>query len=342
MKKDGEHKDPDESPNKPEVKKDKFRLSKPNLILPVLYVSLLFVFYFIGPEKTLDQMAQLTARMIGTLVITTLFTWLIWRLTGRKRIVASLTLNIIMLFLILGFIANVGDGVNSTKVLSNIEKSKETFKKELSNTDDPVKIESERQKYIDSVVSGFESLSANSTGDKKKYYEIMGSHTRESLMVAQNWKDSLMALQSPAIFDYSLLSSDEEFARRRSIINQYIENTIAYKQWHDNMIDTLKSKLSVLGEEKRFVEETVKGATEQYNAQKEIFAQFIEANLEYGKNMICVLDLLQNNKDLWYYENGELLINSDSVLNQFNDIIKAITDNTTKINELSYKLIEVL
>lgn len=106
------------------------------------------------------------------------------------------------------------------------------------------------------------------------------------------------------------------------------------------MVPNLKKRLSVLGEGNEQAKGAIKGATKKYLSQKPILEPLMQAHIEYGKNMIRILELLQKNKDEWAYEDDKLLIYSENVLNEYNKLIEALGNNEAIINTLSRKVLE--
>lgn len=49
-------------------------------------------------------------------------------------------------------------------------------------------------------------------------------------------------------------------------------------------------------------------------------------------------NLLQKNRDEWVYENGQLVVYSDELLDEFNKLAPAITNNEKTIGTLAVKL----
>lgn len=96
--------------------------------------------------------------------------------------------------------------------------------------------------------------------------------------------------------------------------------------------------MKVLGESNKFAAGALRGATKTHLAQKPIMEPLMAAYIDYGNNMIQILDLLQKNKGEWVYESDELSIYSDEVLNDFNEL----GENEAVINTLSESLIELM
>lgn len=327
--------------------KQKFTLSKSNKIyfgvVAVISLVLFLVFaskasYQVGGE----QIGELTGRLIGFLIFPSLFSWIVWRLSGRKENGGSLTFNIFLTLIVLGQVGQFGNKLQQSQQLQEIQEQKEEFKKKVSNTDDPGEWDAAYEEYVDSIQDGFSKLSAASTGQEKQFFRIMHDYVSEFQSTEQNWIESYDAVMSPRILDFSVLNDDEEFNYQINILIRYVEETKVYNEAMVNKMPILKKRLSVLGEKNEYAVGAIKGASNIHNLQMPIFEPLIQAHIEYGSNMIQVLELLQKNKNEWSYENDEMLIYSDDVLTKFNELFEVLGTNEESINELSTKLIETI
>ena len=320
--------------------KQKFRLSKSNGIYFGVVALLYFVLSVAFTDKIPYQIEFLTGKLVGLLIFSLLFAWIIWRLSGRKGKGGNLTFNIVLTLALLGQIGQIGNKLQQSPRLGELQEQKEEFKKEFFNTDDPAEIDTAYNEFADSVEDELSRLSEISTGSEKQLYRIMSDFFTQSQTITQNWSESYNTVLSPRILDFSLLSSDEEFDYQRNILRIYVEKTKLYDEFFASSVPNLRKRLSILGEESEHVQAVVKGTTEKYLSQKPIFEPLMQAHVEYGENMIQLLELLQKNKDEWAYESNELLIYSESVLNDYNELIEELGNNEAMINTLSRKLIE--
>ncbi len=97
-----------------------------------------------------------------------------------------------------------------------------------------------------------------------------------------------------------------------------------------------------MGEGNKLAKEAVEGIKKNYLSQKTVFEPFIQVQIEYGSNMLRVLELLQENKNDWTIENDELVIDNDKLLNRINVLIDSIGKNEETIKNLSEKMGEIL
>ncbi len=324
--------------------KPKFTLSKSNKIFVRIILGwfLLRFIIIIFSGHTPYEIGEFIGKLFAYFLFPLLFAWIAWRLSGRKEKSGSVTFNVVLLLVVLGQIGQFGKRLQESQSVREIQEQKEEFKQTLANVDDLEQVDAAYEKFADSVIEEFAQLSERSRGEEKEFYKIMSGFVSDSRAMFQRWSDSFDAVQAPRILDYSLLNSDEEFDFQKDVLEHYIEETKAYNRHTSNMISDLKKRLSVLGQRSEYAAGAVKGATEKYLLQKPIFDSLFTAHVEYGNNIIQLLELLQKNQDEWSYANDELLIDSDAVLNECNELFEKMSINEATINTLSEKLLEVI
>lgn len=274
------------------------------------YIGLVALIFMLLFAVFSDKSAYQTGRLVGYLLtfslLPTLFAWIAWRLMGRKEGPASVTFNIVLSLLLFGQLGNMLERAGAVDELN-----KQETKFEVSGTD------SVHQKEIS---------------------RVMGEWGSDTQAIAKDWLTTASSLQSAGVLDYSLLTSDAEFDRQRSILRDYIEKTAIYGDLMTNSAPNIKARLSVLGKETPEMKGVVDDFERSYLHQKPLFEPLMQSHIEYGNNQIQVLNYLQNNKDEWVYENNQLFLNSDKSFDEFNKLSRAIQNNEETIGVLAIKL----
>lgn len=322
--------------------KNDFALSESNKVYFGCVAAISFVLFLVTSDKTSYQIGEFVGRLIGFLFMPLIFAWIVWRLSGKREKSGSVTFNIMLTLILIGQIAQFGNKLQQSQQLEDLQKKKQEFKDEFSSTENAVESGDAYNKYTDSVKEGLNKLSETSTGSEKRVYRILSDFTSETQAIYQSWNQSLDAVLSQRILDYSLLVSDEEFEYQKKTLNHYVAQSESYRDYFATMIPRLEKRLKALGEGNKFAAGALKGATKKHFAQKPIMEPLMAAYIDYGNNMIQILDLLQKSKGEWVYESDELSIYSDEVLNDFNELIEKLGGNEAAINTLSESLIEVM
>jgi len=319
-----------------------FNLSKSNRIYFLVCLLVIIILsigsFIVIPEKTPNHLTIQIGKLIGSLIILfllpTLFAWIVWCLTGKNGKALSITFNIVLTLILLGHIEPL---LPETQEMEGIQKKEEESTSEVSKTDDPEKTNSANN-LTDSLNDILNKISESNTGKENQFVNIIKKYAGEMQSSGQQWRDSFNAVLSPRILDCSLLNSENEFKYQKNVIRLYIEESNGFNELTTNTVSNLKKRLSVLGEGNKLAINALKGASKQYLLQQPILEPLITAHIEYGSNILQILDLLQVNRDKWSFENDELKISNKDVRSRHNELLKAAIKNEATINTLSIKL----
>jgi len=318
-----------------------FKLSKFNkkYFAVVALISVLLFVVFSG--KAPSQIGEYIGRLIAYILFPTLFAWLVWRFAGRKEKAASVTFNIVLTLILLSQIGQFGKKQQQSQIGRELLEHKAEYKNAVTNSDDPEENAAAFDKFTDAVIADMNELSETGSGAEKEFFQFMSEYVSSSQLITQDWITASNMVQSPRILDYSLLTSSEEFDYQRGIIREYIEKSDIYLENFTSMIPNLKARLSVWGEGNSYVKDAI-ATTKKFLALKPAFEPLMQAHIEYGNNLIQILDFLQKNKDKWAYEDDELLLDSDEMVSEYNKLATAMDNNAKTINTLTQKGIDQL
>ena len=157
-------------------------------------------------------------------------------------------------------------------------------------------------------------------------------------MHQQRFMNAFFRVQSPRILSYYWLTRDEEFEYQKAALRLYLENVNSYREYFDQMIPSLEEELSVLGEGSKLARGAIQGATASHLELKPIMDPLLQAHIDYGNNLIQILDLLQNNKDNWEHRDGEVFFFSTEVNAKFEELIDSAVRYESLVNTLSEEL----
>lgn len=317
-----------------------FKLSLSNMIAFGIVAFVAIAFFVLFSEKTAHNAGYLSGALFGFILIPVLFAWPVWRFSGRNETAGSLTFNIVLALMVLGNLTQFNKEVRRQKSMRDLEAQREDFKRSAVETEDPAEFDAAADAFTDSVKEEFTRMAEGSTGDEQRFFDIMSDFVRDSQIMAQNWRDAYNAVLDPRVLDVSLLTTDEEFSYQIGVLRNYVEQSQIYAESAADTLPRLKERLSVLGEGNEMAVGALEGAREKHLAQKPIFDPLMAAHIEYGNNMILLLELLQENQDGWEFTDDELSIVDEQLLDQYNNVIEGIMQNEETINTLSEKLIE--
>jgi len=288
---------------------NKFKLSTINKRYIGLVALIFMLIFAVFSDKSAYQTGRLVGYLLTFSLLPALFAWIAWRLMGRKEGPASVTFNIVLSLLLFG---QLGNKLGRAGAVDELSKQETKFE-----------------------VSGTDSV------HQKELSRIMGEYGSDMQAISKDWLAAGSSLQSAGVLDYSLLTNDAEFDRQRDVLKDYIEKTVLYSDFFTNTVPYMEARLSVLGEGNLEAKEAVDGFRKGYVQQKPFFDPLIQAHIDYGNNQIQILNLLQKNRDDWAYENGQLVVYSDELMDEFNKLATATTNNEKTIGTLAVKLREL-
>jgi hypothetical protein len=188
---------------------------------------------------------------------------------------------------------------------------------------------------FDATMQMFNELSDQSTEEEAEFYKITRDYLQEGKLANDRWNESFDAVQAPRILDYAVLTSDEEIEYQKGVVRKYIDESIAAKKRSDNWVLNYKKRLSVLGADNDFAKGAIKGASERWAARQKVINPLTEAHIKYGNSLFKVLELLQDNKGDWSYQDNQLQFNNDDIRSKYNALSHSINGNAAIINSLS-------
>ncbi len=322
--------------------KPRFKYSTFNkLFFGLFAVTTLGLFIAFG-EKTSFEIGRVIGKLVGTFLLPTVAALITWLMSGRKEGAGNLVFNVILGLMVLGQVAQFGNRILNQQQMEEMQVQRQEFKSNALSTDDPEEFAEVYEEFSTSIRDGLKELSERSTGSEKLGYSIMSEFTSYSMQRAQAWQSAFAAIQSPRILDLSLLKTPGEYEFQRKVIQEYLENTVNYEAYFDNALADLKDRLSVMGDNDPFAAGALQETREKFSLQRPIVKPLMAAHIEYGSAMIGLIDLLWENPDEWSFENGEVFIENDEMIAQFNRIVETLGSQEVIINELSTKLIEAM
>lgn len=326
--------------------KQSYSLSTSNKIFYGLAILFSVVSFFLIGKFSSYEFGQLFGKVISYMLLPFFISWIIWRITGRSKIAGSITFNIILVLLLLGQVVKTAEQIEKNESLEAIKSEKNQFKEYLSENEDANFEEAGEayNKFTDSVKDEFKNLSEKSQGSEKLFFKLMAEFVNETQAEVLTWRNSYSEALSDDLFNYPLLKSDQDYESRKAAIRRYISASKKYLRSFEDTIPKLKSHLEPVGKDNALVKGAIEGALEKHNKQKPIFNPLIQEHIKYGENLIAMLDLLQNNKNQWSYDNStdQLLFDDNQISETYDELFEKVTNNETAITTLSNKIIETI
>ncbi|MBN2309253.1 MAG: hypothetical protein JXR94_09800 [Candidatus Hydrogenedentes bacterium] len=314
--------------------------NKAYLAVVLLAVVVLFIPV---PDKTPYMIGSCAGRMMGLALLPCFFAWVAWRLSKEKKPVASVTFNVVLTLAVLGQVGQIAWRIQESKAMDDLQASQAEMRKRIAEGDiDQAELGAMAQQHADKIESTFEELSETATGDEeKRFYGAMDAFVEETRANGHRWNTSFEAVCEPRVLDYSLLTTEAEYAAQRAILNKYVSETQRYLAYHGSMLATLQAKLDEAGAHGGRAQGAITGARRTYELQKPVFVPLMETHVKYGQTMLAILDLLEKNGGRWAVGDGELVFEDDATSTAYNGLIEDLGQCEESINSLQGKLLEL-
>ncbi|WP_339833908.1 hypothetical protein [uncultured Flavobacterium sp.] len=321
--------------------KHPFKLSKVNLFYASI-ASVIIIFLNIRIYGFDAYTFGLAFGTIFTMIgFTVLIALLFWYLLGKKENGGTTTFNVLLTIMLLGTISEFSQKINDRqKPLNSMKEAVKEYKQNaLANPD---AIDSNYGELSSNVKSSIKDLIKTTTGEEQQVYLALQEFFNKSDSVNVAWSNAYNAFAVPRILDYNLLATKKEFDFQKIIIQEYIDQSINYKTFVDNRVEFLKTKTQHINKNHKAYIGFTKGFTKKDAIQKPVFSPYINAHIEYGQELKKMLEILEQEKGKWTYENETITFDNSKSENNYQSHLNKAIKNEKIVDSLYSKLIEVM
>ena len=321
--------------------KKSFTLSRFNKNYFGIFALLFATVFFVFLGKNVHNVGELLGKLFAYFTIPVVVAFCAWFVRRRKENAGQMTFNVVLTLILAGQVSQFSAGLNKrleqNKILQEMQDQRETLKSTVTEEDQVS--DATLNNYVSSSKDSMSKLSEESDSkSEKQFYTLMISQLEETESVGKLWRDSANAVQAERILDYSRLKDVEEIAYQKQTLKHYIEKTESYRNYSSNAVSNLEEKLSPLtGKGKILARNAIIAFKEHTQARVVVLEALMQTHLDYGKLMIELIGLLKNNND-WSFENEELVIADDNLLDKFNQINEAMGEKEDRIKRLERKM----
>ena len=318
---------------------EKFALSLSNKALLAVVIAIPVLSFTMTSSFSSGRLIR---AILSSVLVPAVLAWIGWFLMGKRERVRDGIFNLVLvLFLASGLNTAIDRVVERVKV-NPIQSSIEDFKSTLATAETAEEVSAAYNELTNDVEMTLRMLSASSTGEDKKFFAIMADHIKEVSDYTILWQEAYTAAISPDILNYASLTSDEAFEKRIAILRVYTSKTNDYMAYREQQLPTMRSRLSVLSDNNQKAKNAIESAKKKMRQQDPFLLPLLQAHLEYGENMIEILNLLQSDKEGWSAEKGALLNHTDTFGKNYDTLLESLQKNEAAILALSGKLFEIM
>ena len=323
-----------------EEQKHSFKLSKVNWIFALIVIGI-SAFIFLKKDGINGFSLGYLAGSIVTAGLIPLFVaFIVWLIRGKKNFAGTYTFNIVLVFMTFGMITEIGEiSKEKSEGVKTISNSVSELKNKINNEEDAVSAFKEHSANVD---DGLSKMIRNSTGNEQEVYIKLREFTQINSDVMINWQNSYDSVLNPRIIDYGVLKNPNEYEYQIKVLENYKSQSKAYQNHFENRTDLISDLFKNIPKENQTLKGVMIGIKKQDSVQKPIFKPLIKSHLSYSDNLIELINLLEENKTKWTYDNDELLFDTTELENKYLEIIDKVAEDEENINVLSDKLINVM
>lgn len=282
--------------------KHPFRPSKSNIIYAsiVAFTIMLLNIRIYGFDYY--RFGYIVGSIIGILLIPTVIALLFWFLLGRKEKGGTTTFNLLLTFMFIGSLSELGQIAEERQnPVNDLKKAISDFKEtSLAHPD------STNTTYLtlsNNVTKSIDELVKTSFGEEKKVYLALQEYFIQADSINIKWNNAHKAFAEPRILDFARLNEKNEFDFQKRVIQNYIDNSEKFKTFNQNRIKYLQNKTKNIDRNNKAYKGFVKGLTNKDSIQKPIFIPYINAHIDYGKTMKGIIELLEQENGKWTFKN---------------------------------------
>jgi hypothetical protein len=270
-----------------------------------------------------------------------LFAYLFWFILGKKKGGGTTTFTIVSIFCFFSvFNQMVELNKKRQKPITDLQNAIAKYKNNMKVSPDSA--ESNYKTLTSEIKSGITAMINTSYGDERRALLILKNYIHDHDSIQLKWNDSFNAAIDPQMLDFSLLGKVSECDRQIKVLNFYISNSINFKRFVSNKVPFLKNKLSGLNQNNETVNGIMTGIIQKDSVQTIIFIPYINAHIEFGNNLLKIVELLKVENGKWKIKNNMVLFEKSDCQGIFDAALIEAAKNEEVVNELSDKLLEVV
>ena len=167
--------------------------------------------------------------------------------------------------------------------------------------------------------------------DEDKLFEILKETNAKSKDYAIGWQEALENIRAPEILDPEALTSLDIYDDQKEVIQDFVQKTKAYKEYHAKMMAELKSRIAEIDHGSP----VIKGAIAANEIQGPLIAQLLSEHQESGQIMLQLLEIMKKNHGKWSYKDDKVTFEDSDAEAQFEKLGKEFVSKVMKIEELN-------
>ncbi len=320
--------------------KHPFAVSKTNIILAAVCIGIIGLLTFRVNGLSSYAIGTFVGRFVFVLVFPLIVAVLAWFITGRKEGGGQIMFNIVLVILSFGAATNVFDNAKEDRQqLANVQSNIGELRNLYSQDSVP-------QASVDSVstaiIKNFNKMILRSSGAEREIIKISKEMFIQTTRFASNWNNSFDRLNNAGLIDYSKIQDTQSRNEQRKIIVEYQKMSKIYLRFFLSRKTILNKKLEHLDPNNPTVVGFKNGFTSKDSIQRPVMISYLKSNINYGQNLLSVLDMFDDPNVGWHYDGTVLEFDNYNDELKYNMLYESMDSNINSINRLHERVLEIM
>ncbi|TDR16754.1 hypothetical protein [Marinicella litoralis] len=313
-----------------------FSLKYSNYVFLFTYILIALISFFAVQEFSSYVLGSTFGRMLGTLVISTIFGYVCWLFSFKNKIIGEWGFNLMVLYIIFVLLSSSYKLYQLNSVSQDFQIAENEFDAVLKQEDSSVdEIRDAYKEYKDSMYATINKQVENSSGKSKQAILIQEAYLREIEPALNNWQDNIARFLEKDVLDPSMIKVDPVvYQNRLKTIQNMLISTLEYKEIIINMEDQISERLLPLNLSRKQYDQIVKDFIYSPDFTIEQLEFAIDSLIAYLDQSRKVLNILNYNQDKWFFEGNEFFSEDDDFIMDYNLALENLWMKEAKFQEL--------
>ncbi|NRB10758.1 MAG: DUF3053 family protein [Rickettsiaceae bacterium] len=266
-----------------------------------------------------------------------LFAVLAWYISWKRKAAASWAFNIILTLIVLGQIGQIGR-IGQYGALN--QRLHEAELGMYNNINNPEKFDEAYNELIDVTYTALEKVCGKNTGlQKHKSCKIIYEFVDETKLSTEKWNKAVDTMDS--LPSFLLLDNDAEFNHYKDTFRNYIKSADVYQEKYNKLLQNALKQLNNLDRNSVITQVFIKEFKEEIIKSQPKVNKLMQKHKERGSMLLQLVDFLQENRDKWSFENDELAMENDVMINKYSELLETATKIEDELESLAKELLKV-
>ena len=320
-----------ETENKPK----RMEYQRLNYIFFLVFVVVYAILHFSLVPDAMSNIPRFVGKTFGALILTTIVAWLCWFISFKRKIVGVIAFNLGISLLTGKYIYDFYQFYQHKQRLNNIVLAEQRMDQVLENTTDAREIDNAYQEFAKEVQRNVGDAADSVEGKERLFLLSMNELISQAMVVNAEWTEAFNDFDQTDFLDFNMLIIDAYvYERRRKVAQRFADKSKTYRTFLESAPDFMVEKLDEFDIQGKERQKAIEGFNASYLSDVEVLLPILNEYISYSEHFVEALNLLQNNHNAWTVIDGELDVQNQEFLDQYNALLDVMVAEEDKINML--------